>query len=58
MLAGPFTSPPMLVGVLVAVLVVILVGRVLLSVAWHVIVLALGVVLALWALGAVGFGPL
>jgi len=57
-LVGPLTSPPMLIGILLAALLVIVVGRVLLSVAWRVVVLALGLVVALWALGAVGLGPL
>jgi|GEM_PF-3980946 len=51
---GPLTSP---VGLLVTVLVVILIvvfGRVLLSLAWRVVIVALGVVLGLWVAGALG----
>jgi hypothetical protein len=52
--AGPFTSPPVLVGTLVLLLAVLLVGRFLLGVAWKVVLVALAIVVALWALGALG----
>jgi len=52
--AGPFTSPPVLVGTLVLLLAIVLVGRFLMGVAWKVLLAALAVVVALWALGALG----
>ena len=52
--AGPFTSPPVLVGTLVLLLAIVLVGRFLMGVAWKILLIALAVVVALWALGALG----
>ena len=52
--AGPFTSPPVLVGTLVLLLAIVLVGRFLMGVAWKVLLIALAAVVALWALGALG----
>jgi len=43
---------------LLLVLVVIVVGRVLLSVAWRLVLVALAVSVVLWGLGAVGLSPL
>ena len=45
----------MLVGVLLVLLVVLVVGSILLSLTWRVLVIVLGVVLALWILGVAGF---
>jgi low affinity Fe/Cu permease len=56
-LGGVFASGPGLVGALLAVLLVILVGRVVLSVAWRLVVVALGVSVVVWLLGAVGLSP-
>ncbi len=58
LLAGPFTSVPGIVGLLLLVLVVIVVGRVLLSVAWRLVLVALAVSVVLWALGTVGLAPI
>lgn len=51
---GAFTSPPVLVGTLVLLLAIVLVGRFLMGVAWKVLLIALAVVVVLWALGALG----
>lgn len=51
---GQFASPPVLVGTLVLLLAILFVGRFLIGVAWKVVLVALGVVVALWALGALG----
>jgi hypothetical protein len=51
---GPFTTPPFLVLALFALVLVLVLGRVLLALAWRVVAIALGIVLALWILGAVG----
>lgn len=58
LLAGPLTSPPVLIGLLLVLLLAVIVGRVLLALTWRLILVALGVVVALWILGAVGLGPL
>jgi hypothetical protein len=52
--AGAFTSPPVLVGTLVLLLAILLVGRFLIGVAWKVVLVALAVVVVLWAIGALG----
>lgn len=51
---GPFTSPTAIVATLVVLLLVLLVGRVLLGIAWKLVLIALVVVIGLWALGALG----
>ena len=58
LLAGPFTSVTGLIGLLVVLLVVIVVGRVLLSVAWRLVLVALAVSVVLWGLGVVGLSPI
>ena len=50
-LVGSLTAPPVLVIGILALLAAVLVGRVLLGVAWKLLVLALVAALALWALG-------
>ncbi|MFC6874564.1 hypothetical protein [Halobellus marinus] len=55
---GPFTSLPGLVGTLLVVLLVLVVGRVLLALAWRVVLVALAVSVGLWALGLVGLSPI
>jgi hypothetical protein len=55
---GPLTSLPGIVGVLLVLLLVIVVGRIVLALAWRVVLIALAVSVALWLLGAVGLGPL
>jgi hypothetical protein len=52
---GQFTSPPALLVGLVALAVVLLVGRVVMKVAWRLVVLAIIAVAVLWVLGILGF---
>lgn len=49
-----FTSPPAIVATLLVLLVILLVGRFLMGVAWKLVLVALVVVIGLWALGALG----
>lgn len=53
---GPFTSPPVLIGTLLVLLLVLVVGRVLIGLAWRLVLIALAVVIGLWLLGALGTG--
>lgn len=53
---GPFTSPPVLIGTLVVLLLVLVVGRVLIGLAWRLVLIALVIVIGLWLLGALGTG--
>ena len=53
-LLGPFTSPPVVIGTLLLLLVILFVGRVLIGIAWRVVIIALAVVVGLWVLGALG----
>ncbi|WP_424018161.1 hypothetical protein ACOZ4N_01540 [Halorientalis pallida] len=53
---GPLGSPPALLLGLLALAAVIVVGRILLSLAWKLVVIALVVVAALWVLGAISLG--
>ncbi|MGQ4554447.1 hypothetical protein [Halobellus sp. GM3] len=55
---GPLTSPLGVFGALLVLLVVIVVGRLVLALAWRVVLVALAVSLVLWLLGAVGIGPI
>lgn len=57
LLVGPFSSVPRLVGLLLVILVVIVIGRMLLSVAWRLVLVALAISVVLWGLGAVGLSP-
>jgi hypothetical protein len=52
---GPLGSPPGLLVWLVILAVIVLVGRVLLAVAWKLVVIALIVLSVLWLLGILGF---
>jgi hypothetical protein len=51
---GGFTSPPAIIATLVVLLLVLLVGRFLIGLAWKLVLIALVVVIGLWALGALG----
>ncbi|MFC6733307.1 hypothetical protein [Haladaptatus sp. DYSN1] len=46
-----FTSPPALLMTLVLLAAMVLVGRVLLHIAWKLLLLAIGAVAILWVLG-------
>lgn len=50
-------SPPMLLLGLLALAAVVLVGRIVLNVAWKLVVIAVVVVGVLWLLGLVGLSP-
>lgn len=52
---GPLGSPPGILMTLIAFAVVVLVGRIVLHVAWKLVVVGLAVVTTLWVLGALGF---
>jgi hypothetical protein len=52
---GPFGTPPAILGTLLVIGLVLLVGRLLLKVAWRIVVIAVVVVAALWLLGGLGF---
>lgn len=51
---GPFTAPPVLIGTLIVLLLVLFVGRILIGLAWRLVLIALAVVIGLWVLGALG----
>lgn len=51
---GPLGSPPALVIGLALLALVVLVGRVVLAVAWRLVLIALVVVTLLWVLGVFG----
>lgn len=53
---GPFTASPVLIGTLLVLLLVLVVGRVLIGLAWRLVLIALAVVIGLWLLGALGTG--
>jgi hypothetical protein len=52
---GPLGSPPAIVVALAALVVIVLVGRVVLAVAWRLVLLALLVAVVLWVLAGLGF---
>lgn len=54
---GALGSPPALLLGLLALAAVVLVGRIVLNVAWKLVVIATVAVAALWVLGTVGLGP-
>ncbi len=53
---GPLASPPGIIVWLVILAVVLLIGRVLLAIAWRLIVIAVVILTVLWLLGILGFG--
>lgn len=53
-LLGPFTGPPVVIGVLLVLLLILVVGRILVGVAWRLVLIALVVVFGLWLLGVLG----
>lgn len=52
---GAFTSPPALLAGLLLIAVVILVGRLVMKVAWRLVIIAIIAVTVLWVLGLLGF---
>lgn len=53
---GPLTSPPALLVWVAVLALIILVGRVVMKVAWKLVIIALIVLTVLWLLGILGFG--
>lgn len=53
---GPLGSPPALVVALAVLVLIVLVGRIVLAVAWRLVLIALLVAVVLWALAGLGFG--
>lgn len=53
--ASPLTSPPALLVGLAVLAAIVLVGRLLLALAWRLVVIGLIVVATLWILGVLGF---
>jgi hypothetical protein len=52
---GPLGSPPGLLVAVVVLALVVLVGRVVLAVAWRLVLIALVVLVVLWVLAGLGF---
>lgn len=55
---GPLGSPPAILVGLAVLALVVLVGRVVLAVAWRLILIALAIGVAIWILGLLGLGVL
>lgn len=55
---GPLTSPPAIIVTLIVLLLILVVGRILLGLAWRLVVIALVVAVSLWFLGVLGTSPL
>ncbi len=53
--AGPLTSPPALLVAVAILAVILLVGRVVMALAWRLVIIALIVLATLWILGILGF---
>ena len=53
---GPIGSPPALLVGLVALALVLFVGRILLSLAWRLVLIAAIAVTVLWLVGAISLG--
>ncbi len=51
-LAGPLTSPPALLFGLLALLVAVFLGRIVLGVAWRLLLVAIVVVVGIWLFSA------
>lgn len=51
---GPLTGPPVVIGVLLVLLLILVIGRVLIGVAWRLVFIAMAVIAGLWLLGVLG----
>jgi hypothetical protein len=51
--AGPLTSPPGIIVFLILLVVVVLIARIVLKIAWKLALLAVAVLVVLWLLGVV-----
>lgn len=54
---GPSPSPAVLIGTLLVVLLVLFVGRMIVGLAWRLVLVALVAVVGLWFLGVLGMPP-
>lgn len=52
---GPLANPPALLVGLVLLAIILLVGRVVMAVAWRLLIIAIIVLTTLWILGILGF---
>jgi len=52
---GPLASPLGVLGALVALAVVIIVGRIVLTIAWRLVIIGIVAVGVFWLLGVLGF---
>ncbi|WP_247009786.1 hypothetical protein [Halorientalis litorea] len=52
---GPLGSPPGILLTLLVLAAILVVGRVLMSLAWKLVIIGIVVVATLWVLGALGF---
>lgn len=52
---GPLASPPALLVGLVILAIILLVGRIVMALAWRLVVIAVIAVATLWILGILGF---
>jgi len=52
---GPLADPPMLLVGLVLLAAILIVGRIVMAIAWRLLLVAIGVVVGLWVLGLLGF---
>ena len=52
---GPLADPPMLLVCLVLLAAILIVGRIVMAIAWRLLLVAIGVVVGLWVLGLLGF---
>lgn len=52
---GPLADPPALLVGLVLLVAIFVVGRIVMAIAFRVVLIAIGVVIGLWVLGLLGF---
>jgi low affinity Fe/Cu permease len=52
---GPLASPPGILLTLVLIAIILLVGRVVMNIAWRLVVLVAVAIAVLWLLGILGF---
>lgn len=52
---GPLAEPPTILIGLVLLAAILIVGRVVMAIAWRLVLIAIAAVLVLWSLGLLGF---
>jgi hypothetical protein len=52
---GPLAEPPALLIGLVLLAAILIVGRIVMAIAWRLLLIAIGVVVGLWVLSLLGF---